>query len=519
MIMLQTYFKPRHINFWIAVVVLIGAVLRSIQFFGATSLWFDELTSALNIQSRSFSQLAAQQLDYNQVAPVGFLYLEKISALIFGENDLAYRFFPWLLSLISLPLFVQISKKFLSGPYLLGSLILFSGSYATFIYSGQAKQYSGDLTACLLLVWITLFLFDKKPNKWVIFFFAITGGISILSCFQAVPLSLFLIAFLVVNILRSKVLNEHKYILAIAFVWSLAALLNYYYSQIAIGNTVKSAMSDYWANSNNGFPPSGNIQKYVLWFPQKLLEELTFFNGWWYGGQIKPISLLSWVLLLISIPGIIYLIKKNSIKTIILFSPLIIALVLAGFRIMPFANRVSLYASFPLLISGLAGLQVIKDWKPKVILNPIIAIFVLLISSIPLYYLVKSKPPMLAQPTQPVLKELKEQMKQNDVLFVYHKARHAIRFYGPKEGITNYQIANSHDDITSYLREIDKLKGNKRVWFFYTQWTETQPFPDSIKQYMGNVIGKEIGQIKDPYGGTEDFEAAAYLYDLSDPKE
>jgi hypothetical protein len=131
--MLQTYLKPRHINFWIILVVLIGAVLRSIQFFGATSLWFDELTSALNIQSRSFSQLATQQLDYNQVAPVGFLFLEKISTLIFGENDLAFRFFPWLLSIISLPLFVLISKRFLSGAYLLGSVILFSGSIAVFL--------------------------------------------------------------------------------------------------------------------------------------------------------------------------------------------------------------------------------------------------------------------------------------------------------------------------------------------------------------------------------------------------
>jgi hypothetical protein len=118
-----------------------------------------------------------------------------------------------------------------------------------------------------------------------------------------------------------------------------------------------------------------------------------------------------------------------------------------------------------------------------------------------------------------VLRELKKQMQPGDILFVYHKARHALKFYGPKEGITNYQVAHSHDDIITYLREIDSLKGNKRVWFFYTQWTETQTFPDSIKQYMGKVIGKEIGQIKDPYGGTEDFEAAAYLYDLSDPKK
>jgi hypothetical protein len=36
-----------------------------------------------------------------------------------------------------------------------------------------------------------------------------------------------------------------------------------------------------------------------------------------------------------------------------------------------------------------------------------------------------------------------------------------------------------------------------------------------MKKYMGNVIGKEIVHIPDPYGSVEVREAAAYLYDLS----
>ncbi len=36
-----------------------------------------------------------------------------------------------------------------------------------------------------------------------------------------------------------------------------------------------------------------------------------------------------------------------------------------------------------------------------------------------------------------------------------------------------------------------------------------------MKKYMGNVIGKEIGHIPDPYGGLDVREATAYLYDLS----
>jgi len=513
--MIRTYLNPRHLNFLIAIVVLAGIIFRSIQPFGATSLWFDELTSALNIQSRSLSQLATQQLEYNQVAPVGFLFLEKISTWIFGQTDFAYRFFPWLFAVLSFPLFVLISKRFLSGTYLLAAIILFSGSMAACLYSGQAKQYSGDLTICLFLVWSTLYLLDNNPKKWETVFIAIAGGLGILCCFQAVPLSLFLLFCLGIYFFKSKTLFSRKYLIWISIIWITSVVLLVSYSQIAVGNTVKSAMTEYWANSNNGFPPKSGLLNYISWFPSKLLEELTFFNGWWFGSQIKFISILSLVLVVLSIPGLIYLAKKSTYKTLILFSPLLIALFLAIFRIMPFANRVSLYASFPFLITGIAAFQVLKEWKPRIFYPVIMAAFVLGISFIPMVYLIKSNPPLYAQPTQLILKELKKEMQPGDILFVYHKARHAVRFYGPREGITSCQIAKSHDDIESYLREIDSLRGNKRVWFFYTQWTEEQPFPDSIKKYMGNVIGREIGQIKDPYGCTEDLEAAAYLYDLS----
>jgi hypothetical protein len=60
-------------------------------------------------------------------------------------------------------------------------------------------------------------------------------------------------------------------------------------------------------------------------------------------------------------------------------------------------------------------------------------------------------------------------MQPGDILFVYYRARHAVKFYGPQEGITDYRVGNDYNDITGYLRDIDSLKGNKRVWFFYSQ--------------------------------------------------
>ena len=140
-------------------------------------------------------------------------------------------------------------------------------------------------------------------------------------------------------------------------------------------------------------------------------------------------------------------------------------------------------------------------------------------SLIPAFYLVYQpilRPPYYAQPMQPLLRELKKQVKPGDIIYVYHKARYALQFYGPNEGITDYIVAKADTTVVSILRDADKLKGNKRVWFVFTQWTERQPFPDSIKTYLGKVIGKEIGKIPDPYGGVDDMEAAAHLYDLSE---
>src|SRR3990170_7942433 len=149
-------FNARHINSWLVLVFTTGVLLSSIQFFGHSSMWFDELTSALNVQHHSYYQLMTESLDYNQVAPVGFLLLEKFATTLFGENDFAFRFFPWLWSLVSLVFFLDVAKHFLKGPLLVAAYILFATSVSHWLYAGEAKQYSGDITASIFLAWSAL---------------------------------------------------------------------------------------------------------------------------------------------------------------------------------------------------------------------------------------------------------------------------------------------------------------------------------------------------------------------------
>ena len=64
--------------------IALGIGLRLAQYLHNESLWLDEAFLALNLQNRSLGQLFGV-LDYNQAAPPGYLFLEKVLASAFGS--------------------------------------------------------------------------------------------------------------------------------------------------------------------------------------------------------------------------------------------------------------------------------------------------------------------------------------------------------------------------------------------------------------------------------------------------
>src|ERR687888_419926 len=58
-----------------------GTLLRLTQYLFNRSLWLDEALLTLNVLRRPWTGLI-KPLDYNQGAPVGFLFLEKLSTQV-----------------------------------------------------------------------------------------------------------------------------------------------------------------------------------------------------------------------------------------------------------------------------------------------------------------------------------------------------------------------------------------------------------------------------------------------------
>ena len=110
---------------WIlASFIIIGIGLSFLNFLNFRSLWVDEAMLALNIVKKPTHELL-QPLDFNQVAPIGFLLIEKLFASLLGSADWTMRIFPLISFLVSTFLLFSVTNKILKN----NSFALFASAF------------------------------------------------------------------------------------------------------------------------------------------------------------------------------------------------------------------------------------------------------------------------------------------------------------------------------------------------------------------------------------------------------
>ncbi|HEX2780062.1 MAG TPA: glycosyltransferase family 39 protein, partial [Gemmatimonadaceae bacterium] len=148
--------------------IALGAALRLWQFFGRGTFWLDEAAIARNIAARSYAGLLAP-LDYAQIAPKGFLVIEKLAASTFGSSDWVFRLYGLLTALAALPLFYALARRVLDERGALLALAFFAVLGRAIYYAAEAKQYGGDIFfACLLfLLAVRILAYEAAPRHWL----------------------------------------------------------------------------------------------------------------------------------------------------------------------------------------------------------------------------------------------------------------------------------------------------------------------------------------------------------------
>ncbi len=140
--------RPLHLAI---IFISAGILARLAEFFQCHSFWEDEVSLALNIAQRSYGALLTP-LSFDQIAPIGFLWLERLMVQLFGVSEYSLRLIPLLAGILAVPL-VWIAARQLLGVWpAVFAVALVSLSPGGVRYASEAKQYGVEMfvTAALL---------------------------------------------------------------------------------------------------------------------------------------------------------------------------------------------------------------------------------------------------------------------------------------------------------------------------------------------------------------------------------
>ena len=151
-------------SFPVVVVLLFGIALRVARFLENRPLWIDEAKLAVGIGRTNFAGLMSS-LDYNQVAPILYLWLVKALTVLFGMHEWALRLPSLVAGIALLWLMRLLSRRLLSDVGVLFCLALAATAPLLVAYSAEAKPYELDACVAAILLLLALPLFNEDNAR------------------------------------------------------------------------------------------------------------------------------------------------------------------------------------------------------------------------------------------------------------------------------------------------------------------------------------------------------------------
>jgi Dolichyl-phosphate-mannose-protein mannosyltransferase len=143
----------------------VGTTLRLVHYLDRRSLWLDEAMLALNIASRSYADLT-RPLDYNQTAPLLFLWTERLAVAIGGVNELSLRAVPMAAGILLLVLLWPLTRRLLGEAGAVAAVTLAALSPALIRYANEAKPYGTDALVSVAMILAVVRVRDAPASRW-----------------------------------------------------------------------------------------------------------------------------------------------------------------------------------------------------------------------------------------------------------------------------------------------------------------------------------------------------------------
>jgi hypothetical protein len=493
--------------------ILLGIVLRLRQYIANRSLWVDEASLALNIVNRTYVGLT-QPLDYDQGAPLGFLFIVKLTIDLLGNQDIILRFIPLLSGILSLVLVYRIAIEYFGKPAM-AALLMFSLSGAMIANSTELKQYSTDVLVSLLLVHLALQAIRDGMRARNIILLGMAGIAAILISHPAV-FTLPVVGLVLAGVVFYK--KDYPQIfrlIGMGVVWAGTLLAVYVISlRTLVGN---ENLQEYWKNSFAPMPP----WEYLDWYRNVFIALMPHVNPSFFPYFVQdfdPRYLMNACLLLIALGGISLLVR-NPVAAILLGAPIGLMFLASVLRLYPVSERF-LYFWFPSLLFLFAeGMWLIYtliakyNHKAAWVVYGLIAAVVFW-TSFDLGIQNFLVPPM-GEDIKPVLAYVRDHMEKDDVIYVHQGSTTPFLYYSAAYGLDTDEtfVAAKSWNVKRFMVDLNDFQNSERIWFIFSHVVSCGcegSNMDRIRHYVGIIDG--YGVQLDRF---EASRAGAYLYDLN----
>lgn len=490
----------------VALLLLLGIGLRVWAYARDTSLYLDEILLSRNILDLPLGQLLTRPLALDQVAPRGFLLIERLAVAIFGPSELALRLLPFVCGIASIVLFWRLAERILTATGSMIALFLFAIGVPFIRFGAEVKQYECDLLAAIVLPLLVLRLLEGEASTRRLATTGLAGFVVIWFSQASVLVMAGLGVALTLEWLVSRERKTAHVLLFTISLWAAASMIAVVVGERSITPSTRQYMNDFWTGAFFPFPLHWHAG--ATWIGKRsaeLFSDATLLRYRW------PI-----VFALLAAAGIIVVWKRSRVAGWLLCGPAMVGLAAAIAHQYPFRGRLA----FWLLPAAVLALAASADWiRAKASsLHPALGVLVVLALSIaPVMALIEAPPPYEIEHHREVLSYLQQHRQPGDVIYVMQLGEVGTRFYGPRFGLQpNEWITGAcdRDDARVFLRDVDRFRGTPRLWVLVGSGRPLMAVRAAVLKYLGAIgIRRDAKAFPSMLYGSITIE----LYDLTDP--
>src|SRR5262249_36242257 len=218
--------------------------------------------------------------------------------------------------------------------------------------------------------------------------------------------------------------------------------------------------------------------------------------------------------------GFVMLWKRRRLFALLLAGPIVVTAAASAARFYPFKGRLTLFLVPGLLLMGAEGARWIA--RGLVRLRVPIPLPAACCALPPLLGLFVYHPVQRRQENRPLFEYLAKRRRPGDAIYIPYDTIRALKYYGPRTGLDPSSVTPGtchRGDLAAYLREIDRYRGQPRVWVVFAHnLPETLEQP-TMRAYL-RAIGRYREGIRVPTGDSAvpPGDMSTELFDLSDPE-